>query len=45
MENGSNGWLRLAGAASALIALIGALKTILRFLEDLGGNGLNWSLA
>lgn len=45
MEHSSNGWLRLAGAASALVALIAAVKTILRFITDLGGGDLSWSFA
>lgn len=45
MENSSNGWIRLALVTSAIVALTGALKTILRFLADFGEGRLNWSLA
>lgn len=45
MENSSNGWVRLAIVTSAVVALIGAIKTILRFLADFGDGRLDWSLA
>lgn len=45
MENSSNGWIRLAVVTGAVVALIGAMKTILRFLTDFGEGRLNWSLA
>lgn len=45
MENSSNGWIRLALLTSAVVALVGAIKTILRFLADFGDGRLKWALA
>ncbi len=45
MQQSSNGWLRLAALLSAIVSLLGAIKTIGDFFADLGGGDLRWSLS